>query len=107
MRLIDKEQTAKDIARYKISVLELGNDKVNNMMESYINPSAFLDGVTYGMGLAEKVVNGQPTAYDSDKVVGQLEAELYRGMESLDPVLISFNFGINKAIEIVKSGGKV
>ena len=39
-----------------------------------------------------------------DKIVEQLEAELYKGMESLDPVLISFNFGINKAIEIVKGG---
>lgn len=51
-----------------------------------------------------KLVNNQPTAYDIDKIVEQLEGELYKGMESLDPVLISFNFGINKAIEIVKGG---
>ena len=42
-----------------------------------------------------------------EKVVKQLESELYRGMESLDTVRISFNFGINKAIEIVKKGGVV
>ena len=47
-----------------------------------------------------------PTAYDIDKVMEQLDSELYRGMESLEPVRISFNFGINKAIEIVKKGGK-
>lgn len=52
------------------------------------------------------ILVGTPTAYDIDKVVEQLEAELYKGMESLDPVLISFNFGINKAIEIVKRGAK-
>lgn len=40
-----------------------------------------------------------------EKVVEQLESELYRGMENLDTVRISFNFGINKAIEIVKKGG--
>ena len=54
-----------------------------------------------------ELINKQPTAYDIDKVVGQLESELYRGMESLEPVRISFNFGINKAIEIVKKGGAV
>ena len=41
-----------------------------------------------------------------DSIVEQLEAEKYRGMECLEPVLISFNFGINKAIEIVKGGGE-
>lgn len=51
-----------------------------------------------------KLVDAQPTAYDVKSVVEQLEAELYKGMESLDPVLISFNFGINTAIEIVKGG---
>ena len=101
MRLIDKEQTAKDIARYKISVLELGNDKVNNMMESYINPSAFLDGVTYGMGLAEKVVNGQPTAYDIDKVVEQLEESYSYDVGALKMI------ALDTAIEIVKKGGNV
>lgn len=52
----------------------------------------------------QMAVDDQPTAYYPDRIVNQLEAELYRGMESLDPVLISFNFGVNKAIEIVKGG---
>lgn len=57
------------------------------------------------------LVAGQETlqkhfAEKLDKIVEQLEAEKYRGMESLEPVLISFNFGINKAIEIVKGGAE-
>lgn len=43
---------------------------------------------------------------DIDRIVEQLEAEKYRGMEGLEPLRVAFNFGINKAIEIVKAGGK-
>lgn len=48
------------------------------------------------------LIDNQPTAYDVDKVVEQLEAELYN---ELEPIKTAFNFGINKAIEIVKGGG--
>ena len=100
MRLIDAELTAKDIARCKVVALERGNDKMNKMMECYINPTAFLDGVTYGMGLAQKVVCGQPTANDIDKVVEQLEEMKAKPMELKYDVPL-----IEAIIEIVKKGG--
>lgn len=118
MRLIDAELTAKDIARYKVVALERGNDKMNKMMECYINPTAFSDGVSYGMELAQKVVCGQPTAYDIDKVVEQLEekiAECKKAFEyAIDTrsrdeciALRSLRGGYEEAVEIVKKGGNV
>lgn len=73
-------------------------DNVIDILEFYLTEA---DGIHWAL----RDIKEQPTAYDVDKIVKHLEAELYKGMESLDPVLISFNFGINKAIEIVKSGG--
>lgn len=106
MRLIDAELTAKNIAKYRSIALECGNAEMNKMMECYINPTAFSDGVSYGMELAQKVVSGQPTAYDIDKVVEQLEkakAEFSGG------TLQEHYYwkGIEDAIEIVKEGGAV
>lgn len=53
------------------------------------------------------VIDEQPTAYDVDKVVEQLEAEknpFYRGDGSL--MCNKPNIRIDKAIEIVKVGGR-
>ncbi len=49
------------------------------------------------------LINRQPTAYDQDKVVEQLEElrkECEDPLEEYDP-----NYFIDKAIEIVKGGG--
>lgn len=63
-------------------------------------------------------INEQPTAYDADKVVEQLEdekefsyADFDRYVEEVNPYLDSeyddfFNKGIERAIEVVKAGGK-
>ncbi len=52
---------------------------------------------------------GQPTAYDVDKVVEQLEAESERWKESgeayEDQKELGVSEGFKKAIEIAKSGG--
>ena len=54
----------------------------------------------------EDAINSWNTRKPMDRIVERLEAEKYRGMESLEPIRVAFNFGINKAIEIVKEGGK-
>lgn len=54
----------------------------------------------------EEAIEKWNTRKPMDRIVEQLEKELYRGMEGLEPVKVSFNFGINTAIEIVKAGGK-
>ena len=63
-------------------------------------------------------INGQPTVYDVDKVVEQLEdekefsfADFERYAEEVDPRLDTeyddfFYCGIKRAIQIVKAGGK-
>ncbi len=53
-----------------------------------------------------RIINEQPTAYDLDKVVEQLENEknpIYREVESIMGDRQSIK--IDKAIEIVKGGG--
>ena len=55
--------------------------------------------------LLEQIVKGvenEPTAYDVDKVVEQLEDEI---TATKCPVRVEFDKGIYKAIEIVKAGG--
>ena len=54
----------------------------------------------------KEAIEAWNTRKPMDRIVEQLKAELYRGMESLEPVRVAFNFGINRAIEIVKAGGK-
>lgn len=39
---------------------------------------------------------------DVDRVVAELEAEKYKGMEGLEPIKVAFNFGINKALDLLK-----
>lgn len=57
----------------------------------------------------EQAIAEQPTAYDVDKVVEQLEAESERWKESgeayEDQKELGVSEGFKKAIEIAKSGG--
>lgn len=58
---------------------------------------------TSDLDVMADTVNDQPTAYDPDKVVEQLEElrkECEDPLQDYDP-----NYFINKAIEIVKGGG--
>lgn len=48
---------------------------------------------------AQKLIDEQPTAYDMDKVVGQME-EYIKESSNVD-----YNRAMIEAIEIVKSGG--
>lgn len=82
-------------------LVDIDNIGIGKANRDLFNVPEYADG----WNEAIKITKSTPIAFDVEKVVEQLEAELYRGMDSLDPVLISFNFGINKAIEIVKKGG--
>lgn len=73
-------------------------DKIN-FNEVFVGASEFAQDTR---NAAQMLINRQPTAYDVDKVVEQLE-ELEERYNSID-------FGIKgivyKAIEIVKAGGR-
>ena len=61
------------------------------------------DNLAEGFVQMEKLIKEQPTAYDVDKVVEQLEElrkECEDPLQEYDP-----NYFIDKAIEIVKGGG--
>ena len=67
---------------------------------------------------AQMLIDKQPTAYDVDKIVKQLEeerelayADFDRYVEEVDPCFDSehddfFHKGIERAIEVVKAGGQ-
>lgn len=57
-------------------------------------------------------VDAQPTAYDVEKVVAELEEEKYTREEKFQydtrtqEKMSSYNMGLNKAISVVKRGGE-
>lgn len=77
-------------------------DKIN-FNEVFVGASEFAQDTR---NAAQMLINRQPTAYDVDKVVEQLEAE-----DSKIEIQYENNYekglldGIEKAIEIVKAGG--
>lgn len=95
MRLIDADEFKKDYCEENC-----GKRQCRDAMDKCI----FIDGL-----------DNQPTAYDIDKVVKNLEESkksIVGKYDSSIPILenashkIAFNNGIDKAIEIVKAGGK-
>ena len=55
----------------------------------------------------ETIIDEQPTAYDVDKVVNQMEKDKFIDCETiLSDVHQGYNAGLSRAIEIVKVGGK-
>lgn len=52
------------------------------------------------------VIDEQPTAFDVDKVISELKRDKFIESECiLSDVHQGYNAGLNRAIEIVKSGG--
>lgn len=94
MRLIDADELYEDLANNLSSIMGDGSD--GEAIDTY---------VTIG-DIIHDTFNAQPTAYDQDKVVEQLENEknpIYREVESIMGDRQSIK--IDKAIEIVKGGG--
>lgn len=76
-------------------------DKFMNYMESKCDYEAKLDSII--LAVCRGAITEQPTAYDIDKVVEELEK--IKGKDGL-PSDVVWNNAINMAIEIAKAGGK-
>ena len=75
-----------------------GNCKITGKFE---NNFQCVDLATLGC-----VIDNQPTAYDVDKVVAELERKKFIEQETiLSDVHQGFNAGLSMAIQIVKGGG--
>ena len=63
-----------------------------------------------GCSMIQEVIKGvekQPTAYDVDKVVNQMEKDKFIDCETvLSDAHQGYNAGLSRTIEIVKQGGK-
>lgn len=91
MRLIDPDKLYEDLANNLSYIMGDGSD--GEAIDIY---------VTIG-DIIHDTFNAQPTVYDPDKVVEQLEElrkECEDPLQEYDP-----NYFIDKAIEIVKGGG--
>ena len=84
MQLIDADKLKKDILLQNI----LG-EPIQKIIERYIH-----------------IVDEQPTAFDVDKVVGELKRDKFIESECiLSDVHQGYNAGLSRAIESVKGGG--
>lgn len=107
MRLIDADEFMKTVLRMKrlneecpLSDIYLENEKINN----------YETGQRETFDLITEQLDAQPTAYDPEKVVEQLEKAKEKDTEiALDEAQKERCFwyaqGMNRAIEIVKGGG--
>lgn len=84
MRLIDADKLKKDILFQNI----LG-EPIQKIIDRYIH-----------------IVDEQPTAFDVDKAISELERDKFIESECiLSDVHQGYNAGLSRAIEIVKGGG--
>lgn len=84
MRLIDTDKLKKDILLQNI----LG-EPIQKIIDRYIH-----------------IVDDQPTAFDVDKAISELERDKFIESECiLSDVHQGYNAGLSRAIEIVKGGG--
>lgn len=83
-------------------------DKVIEQLEKVRKESASLVDIVHIIGF-QSVIEAQPTAYDPDKVVKQLEDRKSLMLETLKISEADIDrgriYGMDKAIEIVKGGG--
>lgn len=84
MRLIDADKLKKDMLLQNI----LG-EPIQKIIDRYIH-----------------IVDSQPTAFDEDKAISELERDKFIESECiLSDVHQGYNAGLSRAIEIVKGGG--
>lgn len=89
------------------------------MQNDLIDRKALIEKLTYCSALGRKsyeevvkIVNEQPIAYDVEKVVEELEEEKYTREERFkydtrtQERMVCYNKGINRAIRIIRNGGK-
>lgn len=100
--LIKRETLQKDILRYLACRLSKGF--THDELCGY-NPSSFMAGHHKGVQDALDFIALQPTPYNVDKVVEQLEECKEIGFIRATPEHNVYLKAINKAIEIVRKGG--
>ena len=60
----------------------------------------------YNKSQMKAIIDNQPTAYDVNKVINQMEKDKFIDCETiLSDVHQGYNAGLSRAIEIVKAGG--
>lgn len=80
-------------------------DKVVEHLEKVKKESTSLVDMAHIIGF-QRVIDTQPTAYDSDKVVAELERKKFIEQETiLSDIHQGFNAGLSAAIHVVKGGG--
>ena len=75
-------------------------DKIQEHLEKVKKESASLVDLSHIIGF-QSVVDAQPTAFDVDKIVEQLEKESYYIDIETDREVVN----LNEAIEIIRGGG--
>ena len=103
MRLIDADEFLKKLGK-----------EIEGAVERYYenDKDSFYGGICSACGEIRSMISNQPTAYDVDKVVKQLEVlsdradyDMSVGEKGMCQYYDGFGDGIDKAIEIVKGGG--
>ena len=92
------EEIASAIAKY------LWRDKKRRLIDAdKIIDSLGISDMDFAIGA---VIDEQPTAFDVDKVVGELKRDKFIESECiLSDVHQGYNAGLSRAVEIVKGGG--
>lgn len=77
-------------------------DKIN-FNEVFVGASEFAQDTR---NAAQMLIDNQPTAFDADKAISELERDKFIESECiLSDVHQGYNAGLSRAIEIVKGGG--
>lgn len=98
MRLIDADMLIEKIEKIAL--------EVEQQTQGRRNGKTLAQGILFGLGAMRKTVLEQPTAYDPDRVVEQLEEERENvGFVKATTEASAYIRGINDAIKIVKGGG--
>lgn len=75
-------------------------------LKEAINSSLNTGRETFSPEIIYEAVDEQPTAFDVDKVIGELKRDKFIESECiLSDVHQGYNAGLNRAIEIVEGGG--
>ena len=103
MRLIDADALVREIEKK----LHEGEYQVRWMR----NGKTLTQGIVYGLDGARRIILKQPTAYDPEKVVSELEKLADKANDKileageLKLYYDGYEDGMRKAVEIVKGGG--
>ena len=95
----DREEMSELISRS-----ELLKKLESNKLQPTKDTDGFIDGWCEGFNTVVDMIRNQPTAFDTEKVVEQLE-NLFPISPYPNDFVNGRDFGIKKAIDIVKKGG--